>query len=156
MCVYMSDKPFDAEACDIGGQDSATNGLSDATNGLTDMKNAPCNRPLKKGCRASHFIASKSKNCSFVRLTHCTLLGITTAKAHFKVLDRVLAAAAALSLKLGLAPVLFAATPRSPSRPSRGRESLRGLAVALRRLRLVVVFVFVSVSSRLLLVFLLF
>jgi hypothetical protein len=58
------------------------------------------------------------------------------AKAHLKVLDRVLAAAAALSLKLGLAPVLFAATPRSPSRPSRGRESLRGLAVALRRLRL--------------------
>jgi hypothetical protein len=42
----MSDKPFDAEACDIGGQASATNGLSDATNGLTDMKNAPCNRPL--------------------------------------------------------------------------------------------------------------
>jgi hypothetical protein len=25
----MSDKPFDAEACDIGGQASATNGLSD-------------------------------------------------------------------------------------------------------------------------------
>jgi hypothetical protein len=46
MFVSMSDKPFDAEACDIGGQDSATNGLSDATNGLTDMKNAPCNRPL--------------------------------------------------------------------------------------------------------------
>jgi hypothetical protein len=29
MCVSMSDKPFDAEACDIGGQASATNGLSD-------------------------------------------------------------------------------------------------------------------------------
>jgi hypothetical protein len=42
----MSDKPFDPETCDIGGQVSATNGLSDATNGLTDMKNAPCNRPL--------------------------------------------------------------------------------------------------------------
>jgi hypothetical protein len=25
----MSDNPFDAEACDIGGQASATNGLSD-------------------------------------------------------------------------------------------------------------------------------
>jgi hypothetical protein len=43
----MSDKPYDAEACDIGGQASATNGLTDATNGLTDVKNAPCNRPLK-------------------------------------------------------------------------------------------------------------
>jgi hypothetical protein len=42
----MYDKPFDPETCDIGGQVSATNGLSDATNGLTDMKNAPCNRPL--------------------------------------------------------------------------------------------------------------
>jgi hypothetical protein len=29
MCVSMSDKPFDAEACDIGGQASATNGLSE-------------------------------------------------------------------------------------------------------------------------------
>jgi hypothetical protein len=29
MCVFMSDKPFDAEACDIGGHASATNGLSD-------------------------------------------------------------------------------------------------------------------------------
>jgi hypothetical protein len=47
MCVYMSDKPFDAEACDIGRQASATNGLTDAKNGLSDMKNAPCNRPLK-------------------------------------------------------------------------------------------------------------
>jgi hypothetical protein len=45
MCVSMSDKPFDAEACDIGGQASATNGLTGATNGLSDMKNAPCNRP---------------------------------------------------------------------------------------------------------------
>jgi hypothetical protein len=43
----MSDKPFDAEACDIGGQASATNGLTDATNGWSDMKNAPCNRPLR-------------------------------------------------------------------------------------------------------------
>jgi hypothetical protein len=29
MCVSMSDKPFDAEACDIGWQASATIGLSD-------------------------------------------------------------------------------------------------------------------------------
>jgi hypothetical protein len=28
-CVFMSDKPFDAEACNIGGQASVTNGLSD-------------------------------------------------------------------------------------------------------------------------------
>jgi hypothetical protein len=39
MCVSMSDKPFDAEACAIGGQASATNGLTDATNGLSDMTN---------------------------------------------------------------------------------------------------------------------
>jgi hypothetical protein len=26
MCVFMSGEPFDAEACDIGGQASATNG----------------------------------------------------------------------------------------------------------------------------------
>jgi hypothetical protein len=45
----MYDKPFDAEACDIGGQASATNGLTDATNGgLSDVKNAPCNRPLTR------------------------------------------------------------------------------------------------------------
>jgi hypothetical protein len=43
MCVSMSDKPFDAEACDIGGQASATNGLSDMK---THIENAPCNRPL--------------------------------------------------------------------------------------------------------------
>jgi hypothetical protein len=29
MCVFISDKPFVAEACDIGGYASATNGLSD-------------------------------------------------------------------------------------------------------------------------------
>jgi hypothetical protein len=29
MCVFMSDKPFYAEVCDIGGHASATNGLSD-------------------------------------------------------------------------------------------------------------------------------
>jgi hypothetical protein len=29
MCVSMSDKPFDAGACNIGGRASATNGLSD-------------------------------------------------------------------------------------------------------------------------------
>jgi hypothetical protein len=43
----MSDKPLDAEACDIAGQASATNVSTDATNGLSDRKNAPCNRPLK-------------------------------------------------------------------------------------------------------------
>jgi hypothetical protein len=43
MCVSMSDKPFDAEACDIGRQASATNGLSDMK---THIENAPCNRPL--------------------------------------------------------------------------------------------------------------
>jgi hypothetical protein len=43
MCVFMSDKPFDAEACDIGGHASATNGLSDIK---THIKNATCNRPL--------------------------------------------------------------------------------------------------------------
>ncbi len=45
MCVSMSDKPFDAEACDIGGQASATNGLSDIK---THIKNAPCNRPFNR------------------------------------------------------------------------------------------------------------
>jgi hypothetical protein len=43
MCVSMSDKTFDAEACDIGGQASVTNGLSDIE---THIKNALCNRPL--------------------------------------------------------------------------------------------------------------
>jgi hypothetical protein len=43
MCVSMSDKPFDAEACDIVGQASATNGLADMK---THIENAPCNRPL--------------------------------------------------------------------------------------------------------------
>jgi hypothetical protein len=43
MCVSMSDKPFDAEACDMSGQASATNGLSDIK---THIENAPCNRPL--------------------------------------------------------------------------------------------------------------
>jgi hypothetical protein len=42
----MSDKPFDAEAWDIGEQAYVTNGLTDATNGLSEIKNAPCNRPL--------------------------------------------------------------------------------------------------------------
>jgi hypothetical protein len=41
----MSDKPFDAEECDIGGHASATNGLSDMK---THIKNAPCNRPLMR------------------------------------------------------------------------------------------------------------
>jgi hypothetical protein len=35
MCVFMSDKLFDAEACDIGGQ------AASATNGLSDMKTTP-------------------------------------------------------------------------------------------------------------------
>jgi hypothetical protein len=48
MWFSMSNKPFDAVACDFGGQASATNGLTDATNGLSDMKNAPCNRPLNR------------------------------------------------------------------------------------------------------------
>jgi hypothetical protein len=43
-CVFVSDKPFEAEACDIGGQASATNGLSDIQ---THIKNALCHRPLK-------------------------------------------------------------------------------------------------------------
>jgi hypothetical protein len=47
MCVSTSDKPFDAEACDIGGQASATNGLSDMKK---DIENALCNRPLKDDC----------------------------------------------------------------------------------------------------------
>jgi hypothetical protein len=43
MCVFMSDKTFDAEGCDIGGHASATNGWSDTK---TPIENAPCNRPL--------------------------------------------------------------------------------------------------------------
>jgi hypothetical protein len=43
MCVSMSDKPFDAEACDLSGPASATNGLSDMK---THIENAPCNRLL--------------------------------------------------------------------------------------------------------------
>jgi hypothetical protein len=50
MCVSMSDKPFDAEVCNIGGRASATNGLSDMK---THIENAPCNRPLKANiCRS--------------------------------------------------------------------------------------------------------
>jgi hypothetical protein len=44
MCVSMSDKPFNAEACDIVRQASETNGLSDMK---THIENAPCNRPLR-------------------------------------------------------------------------------------------------------------
>jgi hypothetical protein len=44
MCVSMSDKPFDAEACDIGWQALAINGLSDMK---MHIKNAPCNGPLR-------------------------------------------------------------------------------------------------------------
>jgi hypothetical protein len=43
MCVFMSGEPFDAEACDIGGQASATNGTPDMK---THIENAACNRPL--------------------------------------------------------------------------------------------------------------
>jgi hypothetical protein len=70
MSVSMSDKPFDAEACDIGGQASPTNGLSDAKNGLTDMKNAPCNRPLEKnpgssmaGMRFAQYVGFSMSAC---------------------------------------------------------------------------------------------
>jgi hypothetical protein len=45
MCVFMSGEPFDAEACDIGGQASATNGSPDMK---THIENAACNRPLKQ------------------------------------------------------------------------------------------------------------
>jgi hypothetical protein len=41
----MSDKPFVAEACPPMSHASASNGLSDIE---THIKNAPCNRPLKK------------------------------------------------------------------------------------------------------------
>jgi hypothetical protein len=44
MCVFMSDKPFVAEACPLMLQASASNGLSDIE---THIENAPCNRPLK-------------------------------------------------------------------------------------------------------------
>jgi hypothetical protein len=64
MCVSMSDKPFDAEACDNGGQASATNGLTDATNGLSDMKNAPCNQPLS--VRINHSTAEFESTNFFV------------------------------------------------------------------------------------------
>jgi hypothetical protein len=60
MCVSMSDKPFDAEACDIGGQASATNGGCQTVKNTectmyiiretilqTHIKNALCNRPLR-------------------------------------------------------------------------------------------------------------
>jgi hypothetical protein len=43
MCVFMSGEPFDAEACNIGGQASATNGSPDMK---THIGNAACNRPL--------------------------------------------------------------------------------------------------------------
>jgi hypothetical protein len=46
-CAFLCPTNHLTEACDIGGQASATNGLSDATNGLSDIKNAPCNRPLR-------------------------------------------------------------------------------------------------------------
>jgi hypothetical protein len=54
MCVSMSDKPFDAEACDIGGQASASNGLSDMktpfkTHRVIDPKTKKKNRP-DSGC----------------------------------------------------------------------------------------------------------
>jgi hypothetical protein len=48
MCVLVSDKPFDAESCVIGGQASATNGWSDIE---TQIKNAQCNRPLREKTR---------------------------------------------------------------------------------------------------------
>jgi hypothetical protein len=45
MCVFMSDKPFVAEACPPMSHASASNGLSDIE---THIENAPCNRPLKR------------------------------------------------------------------------------------------------------------
>jgi hypothetical protein len=57
----MSDKPFDAEACDIGGQASATNGLSDIK---THIENAPCNPPQKK---------KKSENTALAKKTYSIL-----------------------------------------------------------------------------------
>jgi hypothetical protein len=42
----MSGEPFEAEACDIGGQASATNGSPDMK---THIGNAACNRPFKGG-----------------------------------------------------------------------------------------------------------
>jgi hypothetical protein len=43
MCVFMSDKPFVAEACPPMLHASASNGLSDIK---THIENAPCNQPL--------------------------------------------------------------------------------------------------------------
>jgi hypothetical protein len=40
--VFISDKPFVAEACPPMSHASASNGLSDID---THIKNAPCNRP---------------------------------------------------------------------------------------------------------------
>jgi hypothetical protein len=48
MCVFMSDKPFVAEACPPKSHASASNGLSDIE---THIKIAPCNRPLSKDLR---------------------------------------------------------------------------------------------------------
>jgi hypothetical protein len=75
----VSDKPFDAEACSIGGQASATNGLADATNGLSDVKNALCNRPLNKlnisDCEyTNHFGEFESLFGSRVLFHICTLI----------------------------------------------------------------------------------
>jgi hypothetical protein len=41
---FMYGDPFDAEACDIGRQASATNGSPDMK---THIENAACNRPLR-------------------------------------------------------------------------------------------------------------
>jgi hypothetical protein len=45
MCVFMSDKPFVAEACLPMSHASASNGLSDIE---THIENALCNRPLNR------------------------------------------------------------------------------------------------------------
>jgi hypothetical protein len=55
----MSGEPFDAEACDIGGQAAATNGLPDMK---THIKNAACNRPLKN---SSHNLRRLQKKIFF-------------------------------------------------------------------------------------------
>jgi hypothetical protein len=73
----LSDKPFDAEAFNIGGQASATNGLSDATNRFSDMKNAPCNRPVNNDSseRKIQFnnvlVPSIQQEPEWVRLQNC-------------------------------------------------------------------------------------
>jgi hypothetical protein len=57
MCIFMSDKPFVAEACPPMSHGSASNGLSDIE---THIENAPCNRPLTQKC---HLTLQHHVNC---------------------------------------------------------------------------------------------